>query len=175
MPIVLILFFLTFPSHVFAEEYGTEIQVYDDSGGVQAANYLSDQIALEFLEKLLQSPGPIREIVENYKKKICNDPSFCGEAYVHPNFFKIAYYRGGWDAAVISYRVFVIWEEKGTGRVTYPLMELDVHQAVQAEQVNEGNVKTTLTTEITGAKIYDSIGDGFGDQTAFFLPEPPWK
>ena len=177
MPILLIMIILSFPSHVFAEEYGTEILVYDDLGGVQAANYLSENIALEFLERLFQSPGPLKSVVDNYKAKLCGDlhPSHCGEAYVHPNFFKIAYYRGGWDAAVISYRVFVIWEDKGTGRATYPLMELDIQQAVEAEKTNEKRFKATLTTEIAGAKIYDSIGDGFGDYTAFSLPRPPWK
>ncbi len=63
--------FATVAGNIPVGEYGKEVRVYNELKGGQATNYLSEEIALEFLNKLLREPGPIKEVIDTHKAKIC--------------------------------------------------------------------------------------------------------
>lgn len=56
--LITLLIFLTLSANAFAGEYGKEVRVYNELKGGQATNYLSEEIALEFLNKLLREILP---------------------------------------------------------------------------------------------------------------------
>ena len=70
--------FATPAENIPGGDYGKEVRVYDELKGGQATNYLSEEIALEFLNKLLRESGPLKEIIDTHKAKFCKGSSYCG-------------------------------------------------------------------------------------------------
>ncbi len=116
--------FLAF--RVVEEEYGKEVRIYENTGGKEPLSEVEEKVALDVLNKVIQASGPIKEAIYS----LHGNPEDADMGYLNiPSTLNlITLGRDGVFRSSRTHRAILSWTSPGSGRITYPIMELDIRQ-----------------------------------------------